>query len=319
MALVTNGNETQIANLQMDDKPGFNVGGWWDFGGTWNQDKKKWDLYGYCLSDLDYSYNPVVRLGGAVNLVPMDRRSIFTNAELNRVRVTPGAPGGSSLIGLLNGGPTVGGAANLANTVDAFDSCTFDAFLAGKWRGFSLLNEWWARDLTNFRGVKTTQGLNNPILYSSNAPGSTTAITSLFPANQSLFDYGMQLQGGYFIVPRKLELVGRWSWIRGQSGNINGDGNGRGQFTSVRALPGVAAAATPATGIRIVNHAFSDFSEVNEYAVGFNYYFKGQQLKWSTDLSFYNGGNPAAGGQSPAGFIPGVDGYMLRTQLQLAF
>jgi hypothetical protein len=27
---------------------------------------------------------------------------------------------------------------------------------------------------------------------------------------------------------------------------------------------------------------------------------------------------PAAG-QSPAGFLPGVDGYMLRTQIQFAF
>jgi len=36
-------------------------------------------------------------------------------------------------------------------------------------------------------------------------------------------------------------------------------------------------------------------------------------------LSFYNGGNPAAGGQSAAGFIPGVDGWMVRTQLQFAF
>ena len=69
----------------------------------------------------------------------------------------------------------------------------------------------------------------------------------------------------------------------------------------------------------MVNGAFRHFSEAQEYAVGINYYFKGQQLKWSTDLSWYNGGNPAAGGQSPAGFIPGVDGWMVRSQIQFAF
>src|SRR5262249_12496607 len=35
-AVVTNGNETQIANLQMDDLPGFNVGFWYDVGGDWD-------------------------------------------------------------------------------------------------------------------------------------------------------------------------------------------------------------------------------------------------------------------------------------------
>jgi hypothetical protein len=42
-------------------------------------------------------------------------------------------------------------------------------------------------------------------------------------------------------------------------------------------------------------------------------------VKWQTDIGFYHGGNPAANGQSPAGFIPGVDGYMVRSQIQFAF
>jgi len=46
---------------------------------------------------------------------------------------------------------------------------------------------------------------------------------------------------------------------------------------------------------------------------------KGHNMKFQTDLGFYNGGNPAAGGQSPAGFIPGVDGWLVRSQVQLAW
>jgi hypothetical protein len=50
-----------------------------------------------------------------------------------------------------------------------------------------------------------------------------------------------------------------------------------------------------------------------------NYYFQGQQLKWQTDLSFSRGGNPANPGVTYPGFIGGVDGYMIRTQLSLFF
>jgi hypothetical protein len=53
--LITNGNESQTANLQMDDLPGVNVGGWYDFGGTWTDARKAYDLYGDSISDIDYS------------------------------------------------------------------------------------------------------------------------------------------------------------------------------------------------------------------------------------------------------------------------
>jgi hypothetical protein len=69
----------------------------------------------------------------------------------------------------------------------------------------------------------------------------------------------------------------------------------------------------------VLADAFRHYHEADEFAVGLNYYFKRQNLKWQTDLSFYQGGNPAAGGQSPAGFIPGVDGWLIRTQIQLWF
>jgi hypothetical protein len=319
--MITNGNETQIANLQMDQMPGFQVGGWYDLGGTWNEQAKRWELFGDSISDIDYSVNPVARVGFATNFVPEGRRSLYTDAELNRIRVTSPAPGGTSILQLLAGGgrnqnASASGVSPFA--LDAVDSYSYDVFWAGKWRGFSLYNEWWLRNLNNFRalrspavgGTPTTNntGVDNPILYSSTIAGTTAA--SLFPQNRGLIDYGFSLQGGYFVVPRKLEIAGRWAWIRGQSGNSNGDGT----FSTVN-INGVQGGA-----VRVVNNAFKEFSEANEYAVGINYYFYRQMVKWQTDFSVYTGsGNPAAGGQSPAGFIPGVNGYMIRSQIQLQF
>lgn len=323
-AVITNGNETQIANLQMDDYPGFNVGMWYDFGGDWDKERGRWRLYGDGPSDLEWHVKPVLRVGAATNVVPMDRHSEFTNAELNRVRVVPGAPGGTGLVGLLNGAgfnPNASGVGQFA--VDKFDSYTYEAWAAAKWKGFSILNDWWVRDVNDITGRKAPtgaypgNGINQPILYTANNPNGST-FTALFP-NKALIDWGMMLQGGYFIIPKKLEIAARWSWIRGESGNINGDGTGSRPLTAAERarFPGVPAATLNAW--RVVNGAFSHPAEANEYAIGFNYFFKGQQLKWSSDFSVYNGGNPAAGGQSPAGFIPGVDGWMIRSQIQFAF
>src|SRR5205085_1455001 len=111
------------------------------------------------------------------------------------------------------------------HAVDSFDAYSFNTFAAGHYKGFSFLNEWWLRDLNHFR--TTPNGLGN-IIYTSNFGNS------LFPANHALVDYGMNFQVGYFIIPKKLEVAARWSWIRGQSGDINGNG----KATKV-AVPGV--------------------------------------------------------------------------------
>jgi hypothetical protein len=325
-ATVTNGNETQIANLQMDDLPGFIGGFWYDFGGNWNEAKKKWDLYGTSVSDLEWSYRPVVRVGGMANIVPMDRRTEFTNAELNRVRTVAPGIGGTGLVGTLNGGGITPSNNASQFAVDAFDSYSYETYISGKYRGFSFLNDWWVRDLNNFRGrpgpvgAFPGNGLNQSILYTDNkATGSPVA---LFPARHGVIDYGTMFQAGYFIVPKKLEIAGRWSWIRGESGSINGNGTFKNVPAASLGLSAAQIATLPAVNagsIRAYNAAFDKYQEAQEYAVGVNYYFHGQQLKWQTDVSFYQGGNPAAGGQSPAGFIPGVDGWMLRTQIQFAF
>jgi hypothetical protein len=328
ISYVTNGNETQIANLQMDDRPGINLGFWYDFGGTWDEANKRWILFGDTLSDLHYSCKPVLRVGADTYMAWQDRRSLFTVAELNRLRSVGAAPGGTSVIGILNGAgfnPNASGLGQFA--ADAFDNYNYNAFAAFHYKGFSLYNEWWLRNIDNIRGRKGPAGVypgngqNQPILYTNNFNGVPAANqTSLFPEGHDLLDFGSTVQGGYFVVPKKLELVARLSWIRGDSGNINGDGTRR-ALTPAETARFVALgvpAATVATW-RVVNGAFNKDQEAQEWAVGFNYFFRGQQFKWSNDISWYNGGNPAAGGQSPAGFIPGVDGWMLRSQIQLAF
>jgi hypothetical protein len=303
-ALITNGSESQFPNTQMDHLPGFNFALYYDFGGTWNEEKKKWDLYGDGLADLNYSCNPVVRVGAASNIVFYGRRSLYGDLEQSRIFVVPGGPqGGTRLINVLNGDALTPGG---AHAVDDFDQYNYETFVAAKWRGFSITNDWFFRSLNAFRSTPNGQG---NIIYQD-----STGSNALFPRGQGLFDYGMLLQGGYFIVPKKLEVAARWSWIRGDSGDINGSG----RFTTVN-IPGVVDAMGNSAPVHVVAGAFRNFHEANEYAIGVNYYFKGQQLKWSTDFSVYRGGNPAGGGQSPTGFIAGSDGWLLRTQVQLAF
>jgi hypothetical protein len=296
-ALITNGNESQFANTQMDNLPGFNLGFWYDFGGTWNAERKHWDLYGDSISDIDYSCKPVVRIGACCDLVPLNRRSLYGDAEQSRVFVMPGGPqGGTRLINVLNGDlATPGG----SHAVDEFDYYTYETFVSAHYKGFSILSDWFFRDLNNFR--TTPNGLGN-IIYTD-----STGANALFPANHGLFDYGTMLQAGYFIVPKKWEIVARWSYIRGESGDINGNG----KFTTTT-VPGVTGP------VHIDQGAFRNFHEADEYGIGINYYFKRQLLKWQTDLSWYQGGNPAGGSSAP-GFIPGSDGWLLRTQLQVAF
>jgi hypothetical protein len=318
-ALVTNGNDGSfLPNTQADQLPGFLAGFWYDLGGTWNEKRHAWDLFGDCLSDIDSSCHPVARLGGCVDLVPMDRRSLYGDGEQSRYFVMPAAPGGTRLINLLNGdGPATATNLRGAHAVDTFDAYNWSVFAAGKWHGFSLTNEWWFRDLTGFKAAPNG---GDVITYTYTDPRTRGTVTALFP-DKALFDYGMVLQAGYFLIPHKLELVARWSWISGDSGDVLGDINQA--PTSFRIPNGVTGATTKAsyTRVQVNPGAFSNFHEANEYTVGINYFFWRQFVKWQTDFSLYQGGNPVG---SPAAssigtFVPGLDGYGVRTQLQLMF
>ncbi len=302
-AIVTNGSESLFANTQMDNLPGFIAGVWYDFGGSWDDQRKAWQLFGDCISDIDYSPCPVVRVGGCVNLVPLGRRSIYGDAEESRYFTMAGGPNGTRLINMLNG-DGAGATPIGSHAVDEFDAYTYNTFIAAKYRGFSVLNEWWFRNLNNFQ--TTAAGGNNIIYQDTLGPGGA-ATNALFPRG-GLFDYGMNLQAGYFIVPKRLEVAARWSMVRGESGDINGNGT----FRTVT-VPGVTGP------VHVVNGAFQNYHEADEWTIGLNYFFKRHQWKWQTDVSWYRGGNPAGGAASIAGFIPGVDGYMLRSQIQLFF
>jgi hypothetical protein len=271
----------------MDDLPGILGGFWWDFGGTWNEQRHRWDLFGDTLSDIDYSCNPVLRVGGAFNWVPMSRRSIYGDDEESRVDVMSDAPGGTRLINLLNGG--TGTTANL-HALDSFTSTTGDAFIAYKYKGFAIENEWWIRDLTDFKSVP---GGGNVIEYT--ADGKSSGPNLIFPGHD-LIDFGSQVEAGYFVIPKKAEVVARFSIIEGESGSVGG----------------------PAHGISAAD-AFSQYHAAYEYAAGFNYYWDREMLKFSTDLGYYQGGNPSITGVSAAGFQAGADGWLLRMQIQLAF
>jgi hypothetical protein len=314
-ALITNGNESQFPNTQMDEWPGFNLGMWYDFGGTWNEQRHRWDLWGDSFSDIDYSCRPILRIGGAANIVPMDRRSLYGDDEQSRVFVMPAGPGGTRLINLLNGdGPAAATTFRGAHAVDKFDSYTYEAFIGAKYRGFSISDEWWVRDLNGFKAAPDG---NDLILYTYTDPRPKVGtITALFP-EKALIDYGMQLQCGYFVVPKKLELVARWSYISGESGDILGNG----QTSSFRIPNGIVGGTTKSglERVQINQGAFTNFHQASEYTIGVNYYWHRQLLKWQTDCGLYQGGNPAGGGVSPAGFIAGSDGWLVRTQVQLAF
>jgi hypothetical protein len=302
-ALITNGSESQFPNTQMDNLPGFNFGFWYDFGGSWNSERNRWDLFGDSIADVDYSCSPVARFGAMANIVPLGRRSLYGDLEQSRYRVTPGGPqGGTPLINILSGGNAMANPAGLVGThsVDQFDAYTYETYIAAKYKGFSFLNDWFFRNLNNFR---TTPNGRGDILYTD-----STGNNALFPRSHGLFDFGTMVQGGYFIVPKTWEIVARFSWIRGDSGDLNGS-----YAFHTTTVPNVTGP------VKVINDAFRNFHEAREWGFGVNRYWKRQMLKWQTDFSFYEGGNPAGNGQSPAGFIAGSDGWLLRTQLQLAF
>ena len=298
-ALITNGNESQFGNYQMDDLPGFNVGGWYDFGGTWNDARKRYDLFGDSLSDIDYSCNPVLRVGGAANIVPMDRKSEYDIDELSRIRTSTAAPGGTSLISLLGGGGlgAIGTTGASAYSLDAVDSYTFEAYWAAKWHGFSIYNGYWARDLNNFRGVREStgngtaaypgNGRDNSILYTVNtSPTATTA--ALFPSNKALIDLGTQLQAGYFVLPKKLELAARVSVITGDSGDVYGDGLATATKTTITDAAG-------AHTVLVIPGAFSHNHTSEEYAAGVNWYFYRQLVKWQNRRQLLQRRQPGRG------------------------
>ncbi len=122
-----------------------------------------------------------------------------------------------------------------------------------KYRGWSLTLEYY------FRMIDSFQGMSQPDLY----------------------DHGHWLQIGKFVVPKKLQLVARWSRVAGDSGTLG------------------------------VLDQSSD-----EVAGGFVWYIRDQHAKFTVDVTSLNG-TPIS--SSALGIDPGDNGVLYRSQVQFAF
>lgn len=122
-----------------------------------------------------------------------------------------------------------------------------------KYRGLSLTNEYYFRHISDIRGVDLP----------------------------TLFDHGMWLEAGYFLVPNQWQVLSRWSRVQGNSGTLGG----------------------------------RDRSS-DEVAVGLARYFRGQNIRLTVDATHLNG---AAINSPVLDIAPGDDGWLYRTQLQFGF
>lgn len=124
---------------------------------------------------------------------------------------------------------------------------------SAKYQGWSFTSEYYLRYIDGFQGV-----------------------------NQSrLFDHGLWLQIGKFIVPEKFELISRWSRVVGDSGTLG------------------------------MNNESAD-----EVAGGFVWYFREQHAKFTCDVTYLNS-SPVS--SAALDFSPGDMGWYYRSQIQFSF
>jgi hypothetical protein len=141
----------------------------------------------------------------------------------------------------------------LPATVSGYDVSLFAIDASLKYRGWSSTLEYYFRNVSDFRG-------------------------SAIP---ELFDQGFWFQIGKFIVPRKLELVARWSRVDGDSGTL---GNGE--------------------------------QSAEEVAGAVAWYFRENQAKLVFDVTNLDG---APISSRTLDITPGNRGWLYRTQIQFSF
>jgi len=215
---------------ELDRNFGFATRVTTDFISPWGQDGEP---------DLSWHERPSVKLGAA---------TAFT-----RVRRDDGLLEFSSVPALADSGLNPFVVDVLPAAVDEFSIVLAAVDANFKYRGFTVLSEYYVRELTEFSGA----------------------------AVDDRFDHGFTLQAGYFLCREKLELVGRWSRVVGNSGSL-GD----------------------------TDHSSDDL------AAGISWYLRGHDLKFVFDVSHFNGvpvTSPTLNVQA------GDDGWLFRTQLQLLF
>jgi hypothetical protein len=170
----------------------------------------------------------------------------FANSNIERSGATEFASvrvvdSGASLASLLPG------------TVDEYTVNLFSVDASFKWRGWSTTLEYYFRQIKDFDN--------------STVP--------------DLFDHGFWFQLGKFVVPRKLQLLTRWSRVVGDSGTLG-----------------------------LTNQS------AEEIAGGFVWYFRDQNAKVTFDATYLDG---APIRSTALDITPGEIGWLFRTQIQFAF
>ncbi len=141
----------------------------------------------------------------------------------------------------------------LPASADSYTVTLYSLDASLKYRGWSLTGEYYFRNVTDIRGATLP----------------------------SLFDHGMWLEAGYFIVPHQWQLLSRWSRVQGNSGTLGG----RDQSSE-------------------------------EVAAGIVRYFRQQHIKLTVDATHLNG---ASINSASLDIGPGDSGWLYRTQLQFSF
>ncbi len=141
-----------------------------------------WGDFGRGYADFEDHKDPVVRIGACYTFALGQGSQAASDAvENSSIRLSDG-----TLI-------TQPGALAPGVTLQSYDISLAAFDLAFKHRGLSVSTEWYAQDLSALKG-------NGPLPFSS-----TQA-------------YGGFLQGGYFILPQKVELYSRASFVTGHYG-----------------------------------------------------------------------------------------------------
>ncbi|MDC0937335.1 hypothetical protein OAS39_13700 [Pirellulales bacterium] len=141
----------------------------------------------------------------------------------------------------------------LPGTVGEYTANLYSVDASCKWRGWSMTLEYYFRQIDEF---------DDPVV-------------------SDLFDHGFWFQLGKFVVPRRLQLLTRWSRVVGDSGTLG-----------------------------------STDQSAEEIAGGVAWYFRDQHAKLVFDVTYLDG---APISSSALDITPGEAGWLYRTQVQFAF
>ncbi len=138
-------------------------------------------------------------------------------------------------------------------SVDSYEVALFAVDASFKYRGWSTTLEYYFRNVSDIRGAAVPE----------------------------LFDHGLWFQLGKFVVPRKLELITRWSRVQGDSGTLG----------------------------------VTDQSS-EEIAAAMAWYFRENHAKLVVDATYLDG---APINSSSLDIAPGNRGWLFRSQIQFSF